>query len=65
MKYIKPKDLKGKYNLEIDIKNTVPFEYFYKEIKGQVYRFYRINKGEWEVEKTPFDHIPYSFWKQS
>ena len=59
---LKPEDIKGKHDLKIDLNDTVPYEYFFKKIEGKVYRFYRINNGEWEADESPYFEEPFIYW---
>ena len=62
MKYIriKPEDIKGNYALMLtDVDKTVPYRYFFKKIKGKVYRMAKIGNEDWRVDEMPFDEIPF------
>ena len=56
---IKKEDLQGKYDYNLSLKDTVSYVYFFKKVKGVVYRFSMIGKGEWKVDETPFNEEPY------
>lgn len=62
MRKLTRKDIQGKYDLKIDLKDTVKYEYYFKKIGDKVYRFYKIEDGEWEVEQTLFKEEPLIFW---
>lgn len=61
---IKFEDIKGKFDLNINLEGTVPFKYFFKKIKNKIYRFSKIGNEEWRQEETPFTMIPFIYFNQ-
>jgi len=65
MKKVKPKDFKGNFELKVSLKDTIPYRYFFKKIRGKVYRFSQIGDEEWRKDLMPFKHEPYVYWSES
>ena len=60
-KQIERIDVEGNFDLEVDIKDTAPYEYYYREWKGSIYLIYRYGeKDEWKEKKTLLTELPYS-----
>lgn len=64
MKYlpIKRSDLKGEYDLTVDISKTVSFKRFWKKIGNKVYEYMKIGNEEWEERLTPYEMEPFIYF---
>lgn len=58
----KKKGSRSYYNLRVSLKNTVPYQYFFKKIKDKVYRFSKIGDEGWRQDLMPFKHEPFIYW---
>ena len=53
------KDIRAKYDLRIDLKGTVPYDYYFKKVGDSVYLFSKIDGGNWEKQLTPYKDVPF------
>ena len=44
---------------KIDIKNTIPYKYYFKKYKDKVYRVSKLGNKDWRVDEMPFNEIPF------
>ena len=49
--------------LNIDIKNTIPYQYYFKKYKGKVYRVSKLGNEDWRIDEMPFKEVPFVSFK--
>ena len=59
---MKKQDIQGNYDLKVDLKNTVPYRYFFKKIGDKVYRFSKMGNEDWREDLMPFKQEPFVYW---
>ena len=50
--------------MEVSLKDTIPYRYFFKKIRDKVYRFSQIGDEEWREDLMPFKHEPFVYWNE-
>lgn len=65
---ITPKMFEEAYDLKVDLKDTIPYQVHYIELKGKKFRCTKLGSEEWktqEIPDFPFYKLPRDFKKLS
>ena len=66
MKYfeVKIEDIDSEMNVKLDnMKNTVPYSYFFEKEDGKVYRYSKTANEDWRKDEMPFNYLPFSHYQ--